>query len=110
MKKFIFLFLSVVTLTSCEKNVEFNNPGFQGLINNTLWKATNMSATKGVSGSITIKGIFGGESLDLALNSTALGTRTLGTITSSSFVSYSLESASNSFDYTTGITSAPAIR
>lgn len=108
MKKFIFLFLSVIALTSCEKNVEFNNPGFQGLINNTLWKASSMSATKGISGSITIKGTLGSETLDLALNSTALGTRTLGTITSSSFVSYSLESASNSFEYTTGITSAPA--
>lgn len=107
MKKFIFLFLSVIALISCEKNVEFNNPGFQGIINSTLWKASSMAATKDVSGSITIKGTSGGESLDLVLNSTALGTRKLGTITSSSFVSYSLESASNSFDYTTGITSAP---
>jgi Family of unknown function (DUF6252) len=108
MKKNILLFLSVIALTGCEKNVEFNTPGFQGLINNTLWKASDMSATKGISGSVTIKGTLGAESLDLVLNSTAIGTRALGTITSSSFVSYSLVGASNSFEYTTGITSAPA--
>jgi carbon monoxide dehydrogenase subunit G len=102
MKKLLFLFLSAIVLTSCEKNVEFNNPAFQGLIDNSVWKATSSSATKSASGAITIKGIAAGN-VELNINSTALGTRVLGTTNTSNFASYTL----NAFNYTTGITPSP---
>lgn len=102
MKKFLFLFLSAIVLTSCEKSVEFNNPAFQGLIDGSVWKATSSSATKSVSGAITIKGIAAAGNVELNINSTALGTRVLGTTNTSNFASYTL----NAFNYTTGITSS----
>ena len=100
MKKFLFLFLSAIVFTSCEKSVEFNNPAFQGLIDGSVWKASSSSATKSVSGAITIKGIAAAGNVELNLNSTALGTRVLGTTNVLNFASYTL----NAFNYTTGIT------
>lgn len=110
MKKFLFLFLSAIVLTSCEKSVEFNNPAFQGLIDNSIWKATNFSATKSTSGEITITGNAAAEKVELKLNSTALGTRILGTTNTLNFASYKLENVASNFNYTTGITSSPVNR
>jgi hypothetical protein len=104
MKKFLFLFLSAIVFTSCEKSVEFNNPAFQGLIDNSIWKATSFSATKSASGTLVIKGVGAAGNVELNLNSTALGTRVLGTTNVSNFASYTL----NAFNYTTGITASPA--
>ncbi|MEN9489471.1 MAG: hypothetical protein RL494_1736 [Bacteroidota bacterium] len=108
MKKIIFLVISAMMLTSCEKNVEFNNPAFQGLVNNTLWKSSTTVATKSATGAITIKGIAAAGNLNLTVNSTALGTRVFGTTNPSNMVSYSLANATSSFDYTTNITPAGA--
>lgn len=108
MKKSIFLFLSAMALNSCEKNVEFNNPAFQGLIDNTLWKSSTMSATKTATGAITIKGNAATGNLNLTVNSTALGTRVFGTTNPSNSVSYSLANTTANFDYTTNVTPAGA--
>lgn len=104
MKKLIFLFLAGITLVSCEKSVEFNNPAMQGRVNNSLWKASTATATKSASGMITIKGIAAEGNLDLTVNSTALGMRILGTTNLSNFVSYSLLNSTVDFDYTTDTT------
>ena len=106
MKKYLFLFLSLIVLTSCEKSVEFNNPAFQGLIDNSIWKATSFSATKNASGALIIKGIAAAGTVELNLNSTALGARVLGTSNIANIASYTLDSASSKFNYTTGITSS----
>ena len=108
MKKFLFLFLSAIVLTSCEKSVEFNNPAFQGLIDNSLWKATNFSATKSALGTIVINGNAATGSVELKLNSTALGIRILGTTSSLNFATYTLTNGSSNFNCTTGITSSAA--
>ncbi|AIG29262.1 hypothetical protein IA01_01720 [Flavobacterium psychrophilum] len=105
MKKVLFLFLSAIILTSCEKNVEFNNPAFQGFIDNSIWKATNFSATKSASGEMTIKGFATGN-VTLNLNSATLGTHVLGTTDASNFASYTVTKASSNFIYTTGIASS----
>ena len=106
MKKFLFLFLLAIVFTSCEKNVEFNNPAFQGLIDNSLWKATDFSATKSATGAITIKSLStSAANVELKLNSTALGTRTLGTTNTSNFATYTLEN----INHATGITASSEI-
>jgi hypothetical protein len=107
MKKVIFLFASAIALISCEKNVEFNNPAFQAQINGSLWKSSTMSATKSATGQVVLKGVSATGNLQINLNSSALGARTLGTINTSNFISYSFANDTANFDYTTGITFAP---
>jgi len=94
-----------MALVSCSKNVEFNNPAMQSRINNTFWKASNMSAAVSESGALTITGYSGVGSLKLTTASVSRGTYLLGTTNQSSYVSYT---ALEGFEYSTAITQGPA--
>ncbi len=107
MKKFILLFISLIVLTSCEKSVEFNNPALQGIINGTILKSTSVAATKNISGAIKIVGNSPSGVLEFNVNSTALGSRLLGTTNPTSFATYTSFTDNLGFDYSTQIAPGP---
>ncbi len=107
MKKIAAFILISLSLISCNKEVEFNNPGFQGVISSVTWNATTQTAVRNASGGLILTGFGPTGSLVLNTSSTAVGTYKLGTTNQLNNASFSPESNS-SIKYTTGITSAPA--
>jgi Family of unknown function (DUF6252) len=107
MKKYILSLLTLMTILSCEKSVEFNNPALQGFINGSIWKATAMQAKKGASGTLLISGTSAAGLMELRLNSTALGKRTFGTVSALSSVAYNSLSDTPSFKYATNVVPGP---
>lgn len=78
MKKFLYLLVLLAGLTSCEEDIQFNNPTVQALKNNELWRATEFSAEKGSDNSLTIRATNGFESLVLKTADIAAGVYELG--------------------------------
>ena len=56
----------VVAFVSCESDVKFNNPSFQGQKDNFLWKADH-TETVTANGNLTIKAFRGQEQLSLVI-------------------------------------------
>ena len=106
MKNFLAIVLVVISLISCQDDVTFNNPGFQATINNESWKANTKSITKDRSGSLLIKGTSPYYSLELSVESGAVGTYKLGTTNLSNYANYYPVSNPDAF-FKTGITAAP---
>lgn len=79
MKKILSLIVLLVAFSSCEEDVQFNNPTIQGLKDDALWRAVSFSATKTTSnGALTIVASNGFETLTLKAQSTDPGTYDLG--------------------------------
>ena len=72
-----FIFLLFVFI-SCQDNVTFNSPSFQGLKDNIFWRAVDSKATLS-AGSITIEGFTSKEKVTLKTASINTGTYILGT-------------------------------
>jgi hypothetical protein len=78
--KNIFLFIVVLfTLISCQEDVRFNNPAFQGVKNNVFWRASLSTATLDDNGALAITGYSGNEIITLRTTSTVEGVYVLGT-------------------------------
>ncbi|KVV13684.1 DUF6252 family protein [Flavobacterium sp. TAB 87] len=78
MKKYLLTVTLLFLLASCEQNIKFNNPAFQGLKDKQFWRATNFNATLNDSEELVIEGSLGYEKMQLNLNSIELGTYVLG--------------------------------
>jgi len=79
MKKILSLIVLLIAFSSCEEDVQFNNPAIQGLKDDELWRAVEFSATRGAtSGALTITASNGFEILTLKTTSTDAGTYILG--------------------------------
>ena len=79
MKKY-FLFIAVVfSFISCQEDVSFNNPSFQGMKNNVFWRAVDSKAFLAADGSVIIDGYTGNEVLTLRTTSTKVQRYPLGT-------------------------------
>lgn len=107
MKKIAVFILISLSFISCNKEVEFNNPGFQGVIGSVAWNATTQTAVKTTSGGLVLTGYGPTGTLVLNTSTTAVGTYKLGTTNQLNNASFSPES-NYRIEYTTGITSAPA--
>lgn len=88
MKKLLLLGFSILSLMSCHNEVEFNNPGFQAQIDNTLWKANTKNVVRATNGSITITGYSQTHELKLTTSSANVGIYSLGTSNSNNFALY----------------------
>ncbi len=83
MKKLSMLFIAVLTILGCKDDVEFNNPGFEGLRNGEfLWKASSYSVVIDDNGFVTFSGSNGSGSLTLTIPSASVGSYTLGDVNS----------------------------
>ena len=70
-------FICAAVLSSCSDNVTRNNPSFQGLKDNVMWRAASSKAV--VEGNtLTISGIDKYETLTIRLNGKGKGTYVLG--------------------------------
>jgi hypothetical protein len=78
MKKYFLVVFAVIFLSSCEEDVRFNNPSFQGLKDNFFWRADQSQANIGSDGSLVVKAFLGRETITLKMVSTALQTYYLG--------------------------------
>ncbi len=101
MKKYLLFVVMIFAIFSCEENISFNNPSFQGMKNNVFWRAISSKAYLSADGSLIIEGYTGDEVLTLRTTSTTLQTYPLGTSNSKTAV-YVL---SNNEGVTTYVTS-----
>ena len=79
MKKLLSLIVIIILFSSCQEDVKFNTPGFQGLKDDVFWRATDARAYISTDGTLTVKGYTQYEELDLKTNYTTVGTYLLGT-------------------------------
>ena len=83
MKKIVLILFTFLTVFSCRDDVQFNNPGFEGLRNgNFLWKASSYEVVIDANGYVTFSGSNGDSSLSLTIPSASVGTYTLGDVNS----------------------------
>jgi len=95
---YTFLFLAFV---SCQEDVKFNNPSFEGQKDNVFWRAVDSKAILAVNGSLSIEGYTRDEKLTLKTTSANSGTYILGTSTSKTAV-YALTDTNGTITFSTG--------
>lgn len=100
-KKFLYLFLFFAFI-SCQEDVKFNNPSFQGLKDNVFWRAVDSKAILSTNGSLSIEAYTRNEKVILKTTSILPQTYILGTSTSKS-ASYVLTDSSGTNTFSTGI-------
>jgi hypothetical protein len=83
MKKTFLLLFSIFCLSSCEKDVEFNDAAMQAKIDGAFWKSDNTVAARTSTGGLTIVGDSNFGQLKLNTSSVSAGTYYLGTLNSS---------------------------
>lgn len=77
MKRFLPLFIVAVALSSCQEDVHFNTPGFQGRKDDVFWRANDARAYID-GGALTIVAETGFETITLNTASVNPGTYLLG--------------------------------
>ncbi len=99
-KQFLYLFL-LVTVVSCQDDVKFNNPSFQGVKDNVFWRAINSEASVSSSGVLTINAYTRNEIVTLKTSSKSPNTYVLG-ISSLNTALYQIKTNSNTTNFSTG--------
>jgi len=88
MKRFLSLILVAVAISSCQEDVKFNNPGFQGLKDDVLWIANDTRAYISASGQLSIEAYTDFELITLNTSSANEGTYVLGTTNTNNSATY----------------------
>jgi hypothetical protein len=111
MKKSFLFIIVLFTLISCEEDVRFNNPSFQGIKDNVFWRAIVSTASVGANGALVIKAYSGNEVITLKMpmpatvvnqkDKNSYVTYVLGTSTSK-VATYVLTDSSGTTTFTTG--------
>ena len=89
MKRFLPLFIIALAFSSCQEDVKFNNPGFQGQLDDVFWRANDARAYVSSTGKLTIEALTEYEKITLRTNSTNPNTYILGTTNSNNTAAYS---------------------
>lgn len=100
MRKLFLFAVLLFTFFSCQEDVKFNNPSFQGTKDNLFWRAVDSKATI-VSGGLIIEGYTRNETLTLKTTSPNKNTYSLG-INNVNTASYVLTEASATTAFSTG--------
>jgi hypothetical protein len=79
MKKHFLFLIVVFSLFSCQEDVRFNNPSFQGMKDNVFWRAVQSVATVNSGGPVVIEAYTATEVVTLKTNSASVGTYYIGT-------------------------------
>jgi hypothetical protein len=88
MKRFLPLFIIAIALSSCQEDVKFNTPGFQGLKDDVFWRANDARAYISTSGDLTIEALTEYESITLTTSGANEGVYVLGTANTSNSATY----------------------
>lgn len=88
MKRFLPLFIIALAFSSCQEDVKFNDPGFQGLKDDVFWRANDARAYVDLSGHLKIEALTQYENLTLKTASANEGIYVLGTSNSNNSASY----------------------
>lgn len=89
MKRFLPLFIIAIAFSSCQEDVKFNDPGFQGLKDDVFWRANDARAYVSESGHLTIEALTEYETVTLNTASANEGTYILGTSNINNSAAYS---------------------
>ena len=88
MKRFLPLFVIALAFSSCQEDVKFNNPGFQGQLNDVFWRADDARAYVSETGKLTVEARTTYETITLNTSSKNPGTYLLGTTNVNNSASY----------------------
>lgn len=105
MKKLFLIIVLLFAFISCQDEVKFNNPSFQGSKDNVFWRAVDYKAIIAPSGSLQIEAYTRDETLILKTTSTNPGTYFLG-IDNLNTATYVLTDASGSTTFLTGVSTS----
>lgn len=89
MKRFLSLILIAVAFSSCQEDVKFNDPGFQGLKDDVFWRANDTRAYINAQGRLSIEALTQYEQITLSTTSANVGTYILGTTNTNNAATYS---------------------
>ncbi|MES2410711.1 MAG: DUF6252 family protein [Bacteroidota bacterium] len=89
MKRFLSLFIIAVAFSSCQEDVKFNDPGFQGLKDDVFWRANDARAYIDAGGRLRIEALTQYEIVTLNTSSPNVNTYILGTTNVNNSASYS---------------------
>ena len=101
MKRFLPLFIIAVAFSSCQEDVKFNNPGFQGQKDDVFWRANDARAYVSSTGKLSIEALTEYEKVTLNTTSTSVGTYVLGTTNVNNSASYYSNFNDVELDYAT---------
>jgi hypothetical protein len=101
MKRFLSLIFIAIAITSCQEDVKFNDPGFQGLKDDVFWTANDTRAYISTSGQLTVEALTEYENITLNTASANVGTYVLGTTTTSNSATYTSSFNGNELEYAT---------
>ncbi len=101
MKRFLSLIFIAIAMTSCQEDVKFNDPGFQGLKDDVFWHANDTRAYITTSGQLSIEALTEYETLTLNTSSANVGTYVLGTTNTSNSATYSADFNGSELEYAT---------
>lgn len=101
MKRFLSLIFIAIAISSCQEDVKFNNPGFQGLKDDVFWTANDARAYISGSGHLSIEALTEYETLTLNTASANAGTYILGTTNTNNSATYSSDFNGNELEYAT---------
>jgi len=108
MKKILSLIIIVIAFSSCETDVKFSDPGFQGRKDNFVWRADDASATI-LDGQLTITAYRGLETVVLSVPAPTVAitknnpvTFELATVEGTSTANYNYSDQGTAFNYVTG--------
>ena len=79
MKRFLPLFIIAIAFSSCQEDVKFNNPGFQGQKDDVFWRANDARAYVSETGKLRIEAYTQYEIITMNTASANAGTYVLGT-------------------------------
>ena len=102
MKKLVPYFILLFAFISCQDDVKFNNPAFEGQKDNVFWRAIDSKAILAANGSLSIEGYTRNEKLILKTTSKNPGSYILG-INNLNTATYVLEGVSPKIIFMTGI-------
>ncbi len=102
MKKLVLYTVLLFAFISCQDEVKFNSPAFEGNKDNVFWRAVDAKASIGSGGSLIIEAYTRNEVVTLKTTSTTAQSYPLGTSTSK-MATYVLKDANGSITFSTGI-------
>ena len=107
MKRFLSLFVIAMVFSSCQEDVKFNNPGFQGLKDDVFWRANDARAYVDATGKLSIEALTEYETITLNTASPNVGTYVLGTTNINNSATYSSNFDDIALEYATTPISGP---